>query len=291
MKRILLLLLDRHRRGDANEQGRNLLSAASLSSFAIPLLLAPIWSRVYPLEYFSMAALVQILPGLLNGWSTLAYHTAIHTPREEQDAFTLVCLSMGLLCLSTFLLAGVCALGGEWLGLRLLNQSGSGNWLWFTPVLLFATTTTMILDYWMARRQCFKELSWAMLLQAVLSPIIPALGLLSPKSFNFIVLGTVGSALIGCGLRLYWSGFVDRLRLSAPSIRQMREAVSIYRNFPRDVLPSHIMTSFSTQLPQIMFARQFGSDMVGHFARVGPLLCAFTEKPANCCSDKCCSCM
>jgi len=272
MREFLSRLTGRFRGTDATARGRNLLSAASLASFAVPLVLAPIWSRVYPLEYFAIAALVQILPGLLTGWSTLAYHTAIHTPREDQDAFTLVCLSLCLLCLSTLLLLGACALGREWLGVHLLKQAGLGSWLWFSPVLLFATTTTMIMDYWMARRQCFSELARAMTLQSVISPIVPALGLWSPQSTNFVLLGAVGSAVLGCGLRLQGSGFIGRLRLSAPSVSQMWAVALRFINFPRDVLPSHVLTSFSTQLPQINMARQFGTETVGHFARVGTLL-------------------
>lgn len=249
-----------------------MLSVASLVSFVVPVLFAPVWSRVYPVEYFAIAALVQVMPGILTGWSTLAYHTAIHTPREEAEAFNLVCLSLGLMLASVGVLTGVCLVAGDWLAVHLLGHPEIGPLMPLAPFLMLCVTVSMVMDYWMARRKCFDGLARAMVSQSLLAVLVPAIGWSRPEAANFILIGVVTGALIGCLLRLHCAGFWEHVQRGVPSFGVLRATARSHWNFPRDVLPSHVLTSFSTQAPQVAIARYFDTLTVGNFARVGTLL-------------------
>lgn len=251
---------------------RGSLTLASLFGLALPLLLSPIWSRAYPVEYFGISALAQILPGLLAGWSTLAYHSAIHTPAEDENAFLIVCLALSLALFSAFLLLIICVGMGGWISLQLQGDAQLKPWLWTAPILLLSNVVSLVLDQWMARRRMFGSMAKAMVGQSLIGPLLPALGLLDPSRTNYILLSVTFSALAGAALRLSYSGFFTRCSEAAPTYNALKQSARNYWNFPRDMLPSHILTSFSVQLPVLMIARGFDPETVGHFARVGTLL-------------------
>jgi O-antigen/teichoic acid export membrane protein len=262
------------RRLGMSESGRQwaILTGSSLFSYAVAFLLSPLWSRVYPVEYFAVAALVQTTAGLFTGWATLAYHNAVHTPGEEREAFALVLLALLALATISVVLGGVCFFAAPWVAGQLGGSEELEALVWVAPVIMLSGGTSMTLDQWLVRNRRFIDMAKINCVQVVLAAGIPACGLLQPGFTNFILFGSVGSGVLGVGLRLHYSGFFAAQRRLRCSLADIRQAAVRRANFPRDILPGNLLSEFSAQLPQIVIARHFAVETVGHYARAGSLL-------------------
>lgn len=234
--------------------------------------LSPIWSRAYPVDYFTVSAIAQILPGLLFGWSTFAFHQAVHTPQESRSSLAIVVVAHAFCCATSLALAVACALGSEWLAARVLKHPELEGFLWVAPLILFSTMSSAVLDAWMARNRRFREMANAQFIQTTVTPVLPAIGLIAPERTNFILASVVVGALSGMAARVALSGVIGDLRSARLSIEGIGLVVRRHWNFPRDVLPSNVLTSLAIQLPQIAVAKFFSMESVGQYARVGTLL-------------------
>lgn len=259
---------------DPTEGSRNvaLLASASGLGFMIPFALSPLWSRAYPVEYFAIAAIVQSVSGLFSGWTTLAYHNAIHASADDTEAFDFVCLSIGLVLVFSVLLAVFCITQRSWLLLQFGAPAETGPWLIAAPVILGAAGIGMVLDQWMARTGRLGEMAKCVAIQAIVSPIVPAIGLSNPTATNFILLSVTTSAILGMALRLRYSGFVGMLKVIPVAGPRLWASAVRRSNFPAHSLPSSMLVQVSSQLPILMLSRFFDTDTVGHFARAVTLL-------------------
>lgn len=264
-----LLARLKHRWSGADEATRDRLwlTGAAVTSVVVPFAVSPIWSRVYPVEDFAVSALVQLFPGLITTWATLAYHAAIHSPREDEEAFHLVALSIVVAGVTVLLTLGGTLIAGDWIANRLLRQPATAPWLWAAPLLLLGNVVTVTLDQWMIRRRLFRPLGLAMAGTSVCTAIVPAFGLLAPDKTNFLLLGTLTGTLLGCSFRIVASDCVGEWLRRRPRRPDLMAAARQYANFPRDAVPSSILTNLATQLPQLMMGRSFDSFTAGQYAR------------------------
>jgi O-antigen/teichoic acid export membrane protein len=251
---------------------RWLLTAASAGSVVIPFALAPVWSRVYPVEYFSVTAVVQVIPGILANWATLAYHTAIQTPAEEDEAFALMKVALLLCCVVGAAVLGVVLGAGGWIATHLLGEPEVGPWLWAAPVLCTAIAATLTLDQWMIREGRLGRLATSLLITTAFGALPPALGLRNPGRTNYILWGLLSATVAGALIRLGMSGVVPRWRREGQGGPGLREVATRFARFPRDIVPSTLLTGLSTQLPQLMLARHFPQAVVGQYSRAGTIL-------------------
>ncbi len=270
--RILQTIFRRWTQADETQRGRILLTGASAVTFAIPFAFSPLWSRLYPVEYFAVAALVQALPGLFAGWSTLAMHNAVHSPKSEEAAIRLAQVGvLGVLGLG-IVVSVACLVFAPLVAKVLGGGSDLAPWLWAAPILLVATGGGLVADQLMARRGQYEAMAKCMVIQTLAGPLVPAWGAGAPERANFIVLGLVIVNVLGLSLRFGYSGLLRDFARAPWNAQNLLEEFRRHLNFPRDVLPGNVLTAVAVQLPQIMLARSFGTEVVGHYARAGTLL-------------------
>jgi O-antigen/teichoic acid export membrane protein len=241
-------------------------------TFVVPFAFSPLWSRVYPVDYFAVAALVQTIPGLFAGWSTLAMHNAVHSPKSEDAAMRLAQVGLlGVVALGA-VVAVACLAVAPQVARFLGGGSDLAPWLWAAPLLLVASGGALVADQMMARRGQYEAMAKCMVFQALSGPLVPAWGASAPERANFIVLGLVIVNVLGLALRLSYSRLLHDLARARWGAGHLREEFGRHLNFPRDVLPGNVLTAFAAQLPQVVLARSFGTETVGHYARATTLL-------------------
>lgn len=272
LRRLVAILAGRASQWPPGAGDKAWLSLASIIGFAVPFLLSPIWSRAYPVDYFAATTLVQIIPGLLGGWSTLAYHAAIFTPQSDEDAFALTTLALLILLLVAGCLLLVILIGGHWLAAYFLKQPQVAELLWLSPCLLLCAVASNVIDGWLARNRLFRAIGVSSVVQLLGATLVPMAGLASPTLTNFVLLGAVAGSFAGLVARLSVSRLPSRWMATPPSLGSLRRVAAEYANFPRDVLPSQILSGFSGQLVQIVLARGFDGASVAHYSRAGTLL-------------------
>lgn len=236
------------------------------SAVVVPLLLAPVWGRAFPVGDFAVAALLQVIPGLVTSWAAFAFQAAIQTPEAEKDALALVVLAFAL----TAAVAGVVGIvlygAGPSLVIALRNP-GLTPWLWAIPVLILSNSIRLIVDQWMIRRGMMGELGLALLASTVASAGLMATGVVFPSKTNSVVLGLVGGTAFGALWRLGRSRIGAALLEHPPSCASVAIVAKRYSNFPRDVVSGSVLSNIGLQVPQVFLARHFGTDVVGQYSR------------------------
>ena len=247
------------------------MSVGTATSVVIPLALAPIWGRVFPVSDFATASLVQVVPGLVTSWAALAYHTAIQTPESEGDAVALVALSLSLVAVVTLIATGAVLVAGAAL-VRLLRSPLLADWLWAIPVLILANGVRLVVDQWMIRRGMLGELGWSMVVSTLAGAVFTALGLVDAFPGNSVAAGIVAGVAAGALWRLARSRLWGELRSRRPSTSEVVAVARQFRNFPRDGVLGSAVTNIGLQLPQVLLSRFFGPDVAGQYARANVLI-------------------
>jgi len=247
-------------------RGVRLMSVGTATSVAIPLALAPIWGRIFPVSDFATASLIQVVPGLVTSWAALTYQAAIQTPDAEADAVTLVALSLSLVAIVTMIAAGAVFMAGGTL-VRLVRSPLLADWLWAIPVLILANGVRLVVDQWMIRRGMLGELGWSMVVSTLVGAIFTALGLLDAFPGNSVAAGIVAGVSAGALWRLSRSRVWHELRTQRPSTSEVVAVARQFRNFPRDGVVGSAVTNIGLQLPQVLLSRFFGPDVAGQYAR------------------------
>lgn len=252
------------------DRGKGWFTIGTWMSIALPLAVAPLWSRIYPLPYFAESALVQAVAGLFASWASGSFHLAIASPVDESEAAGL--------CLISLLLVTAVAVGFAMM-LMLMEAGGQqtgavgiAQYSGYVPLLILGNGTRLVLDQFMIRLGLFRELGTSLTLTAVLTVFVPAVGLLDVDAGNFLLLGTVVGTLGGALLRLHLSAFARVALSSGHSLESIRNIARRYRNFPRDLVPGSFLTNVGLQLPQLMLAKLADSTVLAHYSRAMTLV-------------------
>jgi O-antigen/teichoic acid export membrane protein len=226
---------------------------------------------MFPVGDFAIAALVQVVPGIVTTWAAVSYHAAIQTPESEVDALSLVLLSILLTAIVVFVVAlGIYGAGP--LVVRALRNPGLSAWLWAIPILILGNSVRLVIDQWMMRRGMLGELGIAMVVTTVATASFTATGLLAAAPTNFVIVGLVGGTVFGAVWRVGRSRLGHALREHRPSLASVQIVAKRFINFPRDVVPGSLLTNIGLQLPQIFLSRYFGAEITGQYSRASVLV-------------------
>lgn len=247
------------------------MSLGTATSVAIPLALAPIWGRVFPVSDFATASLMQVVPGLVTSWAALTYHAAIQTPEADGDAVALAALSLWLVLLVAAGAAVAVGVAGVAIA-RLLRSPLLMEWLWAIPVLILANGARLVVDQWMIRKGMLADLGWSMVVSTLVGAAVTACGLFEWFSGNSVAAGVVAGVTAGALWRWARSGLLNEIHLRGPTRAEAVAMARRFRNFPRDGVLGSLVTNVGLQIPQVVLSRFFGPDVAGQYARANVLI-------------------
>lgn len=256
---------------ESDRRERLLMSIGTGTAVAVPLVLAPVWGRTFPVSDFALAALAQVVPGIITSWAGFSYQGAIQTPAADRDAIALTALALLLTAVMALLTAIVLLVAGPAVA-RALGSPGLAGWLWVVPILIAANSCRLVLDQWMVRHGALGEIGFSAIASTGTTAGVMALGLWFPDATNFVLLGVLVGTVVGAGWRVVRSRFTRALRDNPVTLADLRAIAWEYRNFPRDGVAGGVVTNVGLQLPQVLLARYFGAETVGQYARASVLI-------------------
>ena len=228
-----------------------LLLAGTVLAQAVPILLSPVYTRVYSPESFGAWAAFTAVAAICSVTVTGRYELAVLLPDTDEDAAGVLCLAL------TLALAGSAGLAMLAWAFREAMTSLVGPRFPPSGILLLCASAAMLgswqaMSYWANRRRNYRRIAASSIVQQVAAGaaiVGLGVGLHSPTG---LIAGTMfgqGIACLTLGVQIWREDHAFFTQVTARGVRQA--AVRFYR-FPLFNLPYSILTTASVRVPVLL---------------------------------------
>lgn len=250
-----------------------MLTSGTLLAQALPLLLYPVFTRLYQPEQFGIFATLSLFATVAALLASGTYETAVLIARSRREASHLIAYLLarsGAVLAALFLVAVVLRWGlppervAAWLHLD------TAVVLWLPSVPLAAAGIVLYAAYaeWCVRSRYFTELSKARIWQtSAIALGRLALAFLTPQINGFVagdVAGKASSAL-RCA-RTAWR--LDRAYVFIHTLERMRAVAQRYAHVARYSLPDQLINNLAGSIHVLFLGAAFGSAELGYVTLV-----------------------
>jgi len=245
-------------------------------SQVIPILVAPILTRLYTPEEFGLLALF-ISTGLFMGnIATMQYDSAIMLPKREKDAINIMALSiLSVLAMTILTLFIVVVFNGNLT--RLMGSVKMGFWLYLVPLYVFLTGLFRTLNIWASRMKQFKRLAMRNIMQSSTTASTKlGIGFLTPINGGLII-GSLAGQFTATIVLLNQTLRKDGLNFSVISIKRILFNAKKYKDFPLYVNFQGFLDMFKDTGVKYIISNFYGAAILGTYSFTLGLL----QKPAQ----------
>lgn len=248
-----------------NDFLRNVLTLMTGTTLAqaIPIAAMPLLTRLYTPEDFGVLALYMSLAGMISVIITARYEVAVMLPERDEDAASLVTLSVCIASAISLVLLVVVSLFNDDIQ-ALLNNKAIGPWLYLLPITVFVTGMWQALNYWNNRSKKFKRLAVSRVTQG--GGMTLAQLALTGLSTGGLVLGYLVGQVGGLMVFLTKTWREDRAVLSRVSLATMLENARRYSKFPKYSTFGALLDNAAVQMPVLMLSKFYDTHIVGVFS-------------------------
>lgn len=252
-----------------------LFTGASVSQ-VIPFLASPFLARLYSPELFGECGVVLSVAGMFAIVSTLQYETAIMLPRDDEDAFNLLALSLCIAIAVSLLSFVVCSLFAEEIG-HALNSFSFKRWVMYVPITVLLSAVFNSFNNWTIRQKNYKSIAFRQVLQSVTQTSVKlGLGILKFVSSG-LLLGTIAGQVSSSSVLVYKSLKQGRNLISRVSWAGMKKNALVYKNFPRYTVWQGFLDIANESSLIFLLGSFYGMKMVGFYSFTLALL----QKPSQ----------
>jgi len=240
-----------------------LVSGGTVLGQLINILSQPIITRLYPPEHYGILTIFSSIL-LIFRVSSLSYQEAIPIAKNDEEAYNLIGISLSLVIFISTIFVTLYIVNGEYI-LNILNIEVMEKYWFLIPIGVLIQGIFLILIQWMYRKRRFKFVSGKNIIQSISgNGTKTVLGLLNFNSLGLIIgrIMTVGGAVVPLSRAFIRENKYFFQKISFNSIYSVAKK---YINFPLYQTPSMLSTHLRNQLPIIMLAPLFGSQVVGYF--------------------------
>lgn len=231
----------------------------------LPLIFAPLISRLFGTDDFSVYGVFVSMYAILGVLFTLRYDLAVMLPVDEKKAKDVVflCLTNSFILMIFFFITTILLKNPI---IQLFNiEHSSSKWIILVPVSAFFLSVNNVLITWHNRNKQYKIIAGNRILRN---------GLLTGSNigFGFVGYGFMGlifSQIISDAVAAVYYVFAFfrnamnfRFKVSG---RDMLVVAKQYKDFPKFTLPSTFVDTFSAQLPILLIASLYSQTLSGSY--------------------------
>ena len=226
----------------------------------IPVLFSPFLARIYSPADFGNLAIFMAISILAAMVSSGLYEFGIVLPKVDNDAKNLL---GGIVLLSSlfFVISSI----GSIVAVQYFNYE---TFYYLVPFSIFFTVSLNVLSYWYNRFRKYKLLNFVRIFQAVV---------IVGGSFLFSGFGSFG-LIYGyvAGGFLVFSIFTVLFLKNIPEMNwvDMKKQLILHSKFPKIMLPSSLMNTFSSYGPVFFIKRFYNSFTLGSYSMTSRVLTA-----------------
>lgn len=226
----------------------------------IPVLFSPFLARLYTPAQFGDLAIFMAISILAAMVSSGLYELGIVLPKEDIDAKNI----LGIICILSsifFVLSSiVCFL--------LVQYFKFESFYYLLPFSILFTVSFNAISYWYNRFRKYKLLNFARILQAIV---------IVSGSFIFSSLESIGLiyGFVAGGFLVFIIFFIIFIKnLSEITWIGMKEQLILHNKFPKIMLPSSLINTFSSYGPVFFIKRYYNSTTLGSYSMTSRVLTA-----------------
>lgn len=239
------------------------LMAGTILAQLLPLITAPLMSRLYTPAEFGAFAIFTVAATLLSTVVTGRYESAIVLPETNREAITVLALVIGV----ALTLSSACFLFLVLLSsFSSFDPSAAGHLLLFVPAATVGIASYQALYCWLNRGSHYRPMAAAMVAQNV-AMVLSSLGLAyCGAGAHGLAGGYVFGKAVGVGALLFaaWPSLVQNRRYLR--VRRMRRSAVRYANFPRYSAPASLVNMAARQMPILLLTAFFDATVVGMYS-------------------------
>ena len=224
----------------------------------LPLLLVPIFSRVFFPEDYGQVALLVASSTMVASIASLRYELAIVLPKSDEEAFRVVKLSAALSLGSTLLLVGLC------FGIYQSGISDETTLLLSIPLATLFASFTNVARNWAVRKKSFGLIARS----GIAGLIAGTLAKFYWGFQDFDHSGLIYSALIGSSVTmilLLSNVLTIRMQKSGGSVNLKAVAIK-YSQFLKYNVPQTLLDSLNTHGIVYLISASYGTQMLGQYS-------------------------
>lgn len=238
-------------------------SGTSISQ-AIPILITPILTRLYPEEIFGVFFLYSSSVMVLTIISTLRYELATVLPQNEKDGFNMMVFSLLIvLIMGTIMFFLLFVFSDRFV--ELLNNQGIKKWLPFLPVSVVLVGSFKVLSYWNNRNKNFKAVAYGKVTKSSTGGVFQLLfGGMGFKNYGLIsglIVGQLGSAIF----ILYKTWKKYKALINCLSFKRMLYLAKYYKDIPIFNTLISLLNNLSNHIPIFLLTRFYGVSTASYY--------------------------
>ena len=247
-----------------------LVSGGTVVAQALVLLCSPIITRLYSVADFGVYQQYQAVLSFMVIAGALRYELAILVPNNDEDAFSLTALSLGInfLLFSCFFLAALCIYLTNF---HFTFVKGFERFIWFLPFSFLGASLYQTLTNFIIRQKAFSKISTTKVGQSIglVSGQISG-GYLLSKPFGLFVGDVIGKSLgIMSFLKYIKKNFSAELKkINKGSIKKN---LIRYKEYPLLSAPGALLNVAGFAIPSLLIGAFFGLKVLGFYALVDRL--------------------
>jgi O-antigen/teichoic acid export membrane protein len=262
--KITRQLLNRFRE---SEFWRNVAVLAGSTAIGqlLSVIITPFVTRLYKPEDFGLVAVYTSMSGFIAAVVCLSYQYAILPPDEDLDAANVLALCLLLAVgFSVVTVPVIYFWRGDIAGR--LGEPRLACYLWLLPLSTLFIGFYKTFNFWATRREAFSHVAKTDLSRSIGSVIAKlGLGILGFRPLGLFI-GVIMSEGIGMGslLRLAWLRDQQIFRLVTFS--GIKREFRRYVRFPLFTTPTALVNAAGTNLPVMLLATLYGTQVTGWFS-------------------------
>jgi O-antigen/teichoic acid export membrane protein len=231
------------------------------------VLITPVLTRLYAPEAFGLLSLFTSIISILGVIACMRYEFAIMLPESDEEAATILGLSLILTVLMALLPLPM-LWWGQGLLLAWLNARELAPYLWLVSPAILVSGTFTALNYWNSRTERFGRLSVATVTKSGATHLMELVaGCAGLATAGSLIGATIGGHALATAILSGQTWREDgKAFLQSINWRGVLHGLKRYRKFPLYSTWSALLGTASWQLPAFLLARYFSSTIVGYYA-------------------------
>ena len=239
------------------------LMTGTVISAIIPILTAPIMSRIFAASSYGVLGLYMSISGLIGVLAYTHYTQAIMLPKENADARQVVWFAMSF---STAVsLCAMLVFIVLYFFTNVISSSQIHLWYFFIPVSIFLNGVNAAILTWANRIQSYKQLSYNRVIQALITVVVQiTLGILI-KNETGLMAGLLTGQLVSVVLLVWKFGNKLDSGIGLPQTASFKKIAIQYKNLLFYSTPSDFINNLINQTPIFLLQKFGGISYVGYY--------------------------
>ena len=247
-----------------SEFTRNVLTMMTGATVAqaIPIAISPILTRLYTPEDFGVFALYVSISTMFAVIATGRYELAIMLPKKDEDAVSLVQLSLMITFLIATITLIVVALFNTEIT-QLLGNPSISNWLYFIPLTVCLTGLYQSLYYWNNRKKKYNNIVISRIAKSGTSSSIQLGGGMEGVSHCGLIIGEITAQGISSSILVKKAWNNDKVDFIKIRYIKIIALMKKHKKILYYALPMGLINSASNQIKPLVFSAIFSATIVG----------------------------